>query len=60
MIRVKLTLLTQQTLLHIGAHLQHHQAGEGGHQNPQGRLLLSSTHSRQGCGLGGHGQKSIH
>ena len=43
-----------------GAHPQHHQAGEGGHQNPQGRLLLSSTHSRQGCGLGGHGQKSIH
>ena len=23
-------------------------------------LLSSSTHSRQGCSLGGHGQKSIH
>ena len=42
-----------------GADLQHHQAREGGHQNPQGRLLSSSTHSRQMGGFGGHGQKSI-
>ena len=43
-----------------GACTQHHQTGEGGHQIPQGRLLLSSTHSRQRCGFGGHGQKPVH
>ena len=42
------------------AHSQHHQTGEGGHQNPQRRLLSSSTHSRQGCGFGGHGQKPLY
>ena len=43
-----------------GAYTQHHQTGEGGHQNPQGRLLSSSTHSRQRCSFGGHGQKPVH
>ena len=43
-----------------GADPQHHQTGEGGHQNPQGRLLSSSTHSRQRCSFGGHGQKPVH
>ena len=38
-----------------GAGSQHHQTGEGGHQNPQGRLLLSSTHSRQRGSFGSHG-----
>ena len=31
-----------------GANLQHHQKGQGGHQNPQGRLLPCGTNSRQG------------
>ena len=34
-----------------GAHLQHHQRGGGGHQNPQGRCLSSGPYSRQGCTL---------
>ena len=55
---------TKEVLQHFkekkGPTSQHHQTGEGGHQNPQGRLLLSSTHSRQRCSFGGHGQKPVH
>ena len=39
---------------------QHHQTREGGHQNPQGRLLSDSAHSGQRGSLGSHGQKSIY
>ena len=38
-----------------GAGSQHHQTREGGHQNPQGRLLSNSTHSRQRGSSGSHG-----
>ena len=38
-----------------GTGLQHHQTREGFHQNPQGRLLSDSPHSRQRGSSGSHG-----
>ena len=37
------------------AHLQHHQRGMGGHQNPQERLLPCGSNSGQGSSPGSHG-----
>ena len=50
---------TKEVLQHFKekkrADSQHHQTREGGHQNPQGRLLSNSTHSRQRGSFGSHG-----
>ena len=50
-----LTALQKEEIIHS----QHHQRGEGGHQNPEGRCLLHGPNSRQGGSLGGHGQEAI-
>ena len=50
---------TKEVLQHFkekkGPTPQHHQTREGGHQDPQGRLLSSSTHSRQRGSSGSYG-----